>query len=135
MVDQCIEKMADLIVNYSVAVKPGDNVFVRAHVLAEPMIREVNKKVLQAGGFPFIWPEFSGLEVDVLKNGSTRQIEHIPEPISVMFEKYDCLIRILAEDNTRVLSSSDPAKMAQFTKARGPIMKTYMDRSARGELL
>jgi leucyl aminopeptidase (aminopeptidase T) len=37
--DQRIEKLAELLVNYSIAVKPDDKVLIRAHTLAEPLVR------------------------------------------------------------------------------------------------
>ncbi|KAF0109495.1 MAG: aminopeptidase [Chloroflexi bacterium] len=134
MADQRIEKMADLMVNYSVAVRPDEKVFIRAHTLAEPLVREVNRKVLQAGGHPFTMMEIPGAEGDLVKYGSDAQIEHIPEPVNVLIGTYDCMIRIIADDNTRALSSADSAKMTQWAKSRGPIMKTYMERAAKGEL-
>ena len=134
MVDQRIEKMADLMVNYSVAVKPGDKVFIRGHILAEPLIREVNKKVIKAGGLPFVIPEFPGMEGDMMKYGSASQIDYIHEPTSILYGKYDCIIYIFAQDNTHALSNVDPVKIAKATKARAPIFKLYMDRFDRREL-
>jgi len=47
MRDERIVKLADMLVNYSVAVKPGDKVAIRGSTLAEPLMREVYIKVLQ----------------------------------------------------------------------------------------
>jgi aminopeptidase len=134
MADQRIEKLAELMVNYSTKVKPGDRVFIRAHTLAEPLVREVFKKVLQAGGQPFPYMEIPGIEGELVKYGNNDQIEYIHAPVKVLYEQYDVLIRIIAEDNTHALSGADSSKMTQWQKARGPLMKTYMERAAKGDL-
>jgi aminopeptidase len=134
MVDQRIEKLADLMVNYSLGVKPGEKVLIRAHTVAEPLIKAMNRKILEAGGHPFMWLEFPGIEGDLMRYGSDEQIEFIPEPVNVLFNTYDCMIRVLADENTRALANVDSDKMSRYLKARGPIMKTYMDRAAKGDL-
>lgn len=134
MVDQRIDKLADLMVNYSLRIKPNDKVVVRAHTAAEPLIKALNKKILQAGGHPFLWLEFPGSEGELVRYGNDEQIEFIPEPVSIIYNTYDCLIRVLADDNTRASSNVDSDKMTQFAKARGSLMNTYMDRAARGDL-
>ncbi len=134
MVDQRIEKLADLMVNYSLKIKPGEKVMVRAHTVAEPLIKEVNKKILLAGGHPFLWLEFPGIEGDLVRYGNDEQIGFIPEPVNTLYKTYDCLIRILADDNTRALANVDADKMTKYVKAKDPITKTFMDRSSRGDL-
>jgi hypothetical protein len=132
MVDERIVKLAELMVDYSLEVKPNDKVFIRAGFLAEPLIRQLYRKLIQKGAHPYLTLDFPGAENEMLTYGSNEQIEYIHEPAKVMYEKYDCLIRILAEENTKALSNADPDKMTRMTKARGPLMKTYMERSARG---
>ena len=86
MVDQRIEKLADLMVNYSLGIKPNDKVVVRAHTVAEPLIKALNRKILQAGGHPFLWLEFPGIEGDLVRYGNDEQIEFIPEPVSIIYQ-------------------------------------------------
>jgi leucyl aminopeptidase (aminopeptidase T) len=54
MYDHRVEKLADILVNYSTAVQPGDWVLVQGDVLALPLVNEVVKHVLRAGGNPTI---------------------------------------------------------------------------------
>ena len=49
MRDERVEKLADMLVNYSVAVKPGDKVAIEGSTLAEPLLKEIYKSVLIAG--------------------------------------------------------------------------------------
>jgi aminopeptidase len=54
MGDPRVEKLADVIVSYSVAVRPGDKVVIEGESLAEPLLKTLYVKVLQAGGHPLM---------------------------------------------------------------------------------
>lgn len=54
MIDTRLKKLADLLVNYSVEIQPGEWVLIRGNHIAEPLISEVNRAVLEAGGHPTI---------------------------------------------------------------------------------
>jgi aminopeptidase len=133
MADIRIEKMADLLVNYSVAVKPGDRVAITGEALAEPLLREIYARVLQAGGHPFLMMAAQGLEELFFKYASEEQLKHIPPPAKLLYETYECRIAIGGEENTRALSSVDPAKLVTHQAARKDLLKTMLERSARHE--
>ncbi len=50
MADPRVEKLAQVIVGYSVAVRPGDRVVIEGDSLAEPLLKEMYIEVLRAGG-------------------------------------------------------------------------------------
>ncbi len=127
-------KLANLLVNYSLAVKPGERVLLRGGVAAEPLLKEVFIKILEAGGHPFLMPEFGWDGEYLFKLGSKEQLEYVHQPTFILYDTYDCLLRIVADENTKALSSIDADKMTTVTRARQPIMKTYMERAAKGEL-
>lgn len=134
MRDERIAKLADLLVNYSVAVKPGDKVAIRGSTLAEPLMREVYKKVLQAGGFPLLSPTLPWAQEEFYRYASDEQLQYVHEPVKHLFSDYDVLISLMASGNTRNLSHVDPDKMVLAEKANEEVMKIYMERAAKGEL-
>ena len=54
MSDPRIKKLADLLVNYSVNVQPNEWVGIFGHMIAEPLVSEVLRAVLEAGGLPTV---------------------------------------------------------------------------------
>ena len=60
MADPRIEKLADLLVNYSVAVRPGDRVMIDGDTTAGPLLKSVYTKILQAGGHPLVMTQLAG---------------------------------------------------------------------------
>ena len=64
----------------------------------------------------------------------TSRSRTFTSPEALLYQKYDRMLRIIAEENTKALSGVDPQKISIAAKARGPLMKTYMERTARGEM-
>ena len=52
MADSRQQKLADLIVNYSIKVQPGESIFILGEPVSLPLIIEMSKAVVMAGGFP-----------------------------------------------------------------------------------
>jgi aminopeptidase len=134
MTDPRVEKLADVLVSYSVAVRPGDKVVIRGGTQAEPLLKAVYAKVLQAGGHPLMLPSLPGLDELLYRYASDEQLQYIHEPQKLIVETYDVSIGIRSEANTKALSNVDPAKMVLQRQAGSELMKTYFRRSASGEL-
>ena len=134
MVDARVEKLAELMVDYSLGVKKDETVLIRAHSPAEPLIKALNRKIIEAGAHAFLLVEIPGIEGDVMRYGSDEQIEFIHKPHEILYGTYDCMIRVLADNNTHALSGVPSEKVSRALKARSGLMKTYMDRAASGAL-
>jgi len=134
MADLRIEKLAQTLVEYSVAVKPGDRVAISSSTAAGPLLKAVYARVLQAGGHPFMLLSLPDTDEVFFRYASDDQLKHVPKPLELIMETYDVRIAILAESNTRALSNVDPAKMVTRERSRTELTKTFMRRSAAGEL-
>jgi aminopeptidase len=121
-------------VDYSVAVRKGDRVAISSSTVAEPLLKQVYARVLQAGGHPFMMASLPDMEEAFFRYASEEQIRHVPEPMKLIMDTYDVRISILAESNTRALSGVSPSKTVLAQQARTDLVKTFMRRSAAGEL-
>jgi aminopeptidase len=134
MTDPRIPRLAELLVNYCVTVKPGDKVMVLGGSAGLPLLDEVYRSVIRAGGHPFpVWTEESFMEI-LLREGSEEQIRHVAPPLALMTESYDCYIRVLAPSNTRTLASVDNSRQRSLREGMQSIMRTRMQRAAAGEM-
>jgi aminopeptidase len=134
MTDPRVEKLADVLVNYSVAVQPGDKVLIEGDTPASPLLRAVYARVLQAGGLPLMLASLPGTDELLFRHASDEQLQHVPAPVQLALETYDATIGIKGTDNTKVLSGVDPSRMVLRNQAQTELMKTFMQRSASGEL-
>lgn len=133
--DPRVDKVAEVMVNYSVAVKPNDLVLIRVlDPQAEPLALEVQKHVLKAGGNPtFLMAPSRATEV-FFKYASDEQLEWLNPMQKWLWEKADVMITLIADANTKELTNVDPARLSRAQKARAPISKIFMKRQATGEL-
>ncbi len=134
MADPRVEKLAQILVDYSTAVQPGDKVLINGTPLAEPLLKAVYTKVLQAGGHPLLLPSLPGIDELLYEYGDDEQLRHIPEPTRLIIETYDVRISVRGAANTKALSNVDPARMVLRNQAQTELMKTFMERSASGAL-
>ena len=133
MSDSRVEKLADVLVNYSTAIKPGDRVMIQGKTVSEPLIREVYAKVVQAGGHPFVRAQLPGLTELFFRYASDEQLAYIPEPVKMVMETFEVGITIMGSENTKTLTNIDPGKMVLANRARTELMKTMMQRMATGD--
>ena len=134
MTDPRIEKLADMLVNYSVEIKPGDKVLLRGQNAASPLIKAVYQQVLLAGGLPMTWLIQSDLAELLYRYGNDQQISFIPEPLRIAMETFEVEITLMAEENTRALTNIDPARMVLRSKAMSELNHKFLERAARKEV-
>ena len=134
MMDIRVEKLADLLVNYSIEVRKGDNIVIEGNTLSEPLVKAVYAKVLQAGGNPLLMVQPTGAEEIYYKYASEEQLQHVPPPEKLIIETYDARIVAWGIGNTRALTSVDPAKTVMHSRSRRDLMKIALQREASGEL-
>ena len=134
MSDPRVTKLAQVLIQYSAAVKPGDLVSIRGTTLAEPLVLALLEETLRAGGHPRIRLSPSQASEVLYKNASDEQLQFICDLDRQEVEELDVSIRVLAEANTRALSNIDPTKPAMLSQARKPLQERFLERAAKGEL-
>lgn len=134
MIDPNLTKLAAVLVNYSVAVKKDQLVRLSGPTPAAPLLVELYRATLAAGGHPFVRMAPEALAEIFYKQGSDEQLKFVNPITAFETEKIDCSISIWAEENTRALTNCDPRRMALGQSARRPIMETFLKRAAEGKL-
>ena len=134
MKDPRLSKLADLLVNYSVKVQPKDWVWITGHITAEPLVNEVLRAVLQAGGNPQILMGSDDTGETKFKYASDEQLKWISPTTRMLYEEADVLISLRASNNTRHMSGIDPQKQKLRGQATQELMEIYMERSAAKDL-
>jgi aminopeptidase len=131
--DARLARLADVLVGYSTAVRPGDVVRIEGTQPSTPLIRELYGAVLRAGGHPNAELIVNETVVDLLTEGSDDQVAWVPLDVRWNLEHGDVWIVLDSPENTRELSTASPAKMARRLHGREPYQSRYLERSATGE--
>jgi aminopeptidase len=134
MRDPRLTKLAEVLVNYSVGVKPGQLVRINGSPITSPLVVEIYRAVIKAGGNPMVRmsPEETG-EI-LIRDGSDEQLKYLNPVAMFEGETIDCSIGIWAGENTRAMTNADPKRMGLMSSARKPLSKTFLDRAANGSL-
>lgn len=128
--DPRVIKQAEILVDYSLKIKPNENVVILAEFVAKPLVLEIYKLLLKRGvrqvRYYFSDYEFSEA---YFKNASDKQIKTLPEIEMYEMKKMDCYIRIGSPTNTRGLTSIDARKVGERSKVIKPILDWRVDKT------
>lgn len=134
MPDPRITKLARVLVHYALELKPGQQVQLRTHPLAEELTLPAYEEAIRAGAHVFVQNAAPGVEEILYKNASDAQLDYVSPIRKLIAETFDAQLTIWSEHNTRELSAVDPVRLARFSKAGAPVMKTFFERAARNEM-
>lgn len=130
MIDNRLEKLASILVNYSVAVKRGDVVSITGSPLGQPLAVAIYRAVLRAGGHPWMRLIPEVCEEWLLKLGDKDQLAHTSPIDKYIMRETNVRIGIWADENSRALTNVDPKRQAAHSKARKPIYDIFFKRAA-----
>ncbi len=134
MIDVRVQRLAQVICEYSLELKPGQLMLIEGPSLAEPLMLELVKSALELGAIPRVRPVTAGAQAAFLENASDEQLAYLAPSALAEMAAIDIRVAIHAAWNTRELSGIDPGRMAMAQSARKPLMDMNMRRSADGEL-
>lgn len=126
--DPRISRWAKTLVNYCLDVKPGETVQINATPAAEPLINEVYREVLRAGGHPIPAIRLGGLTETLLREGNDAQLQWINPADRLLTEQVDCFLTISSETNTRQLAGVDPERQALRQRAQRELFHLRQNR-------
>jgi aminopeptidase len=134
MRDSRLDKLAEVLVRYSTGVRRGELVSLHGPILAEPLIVALYRHVLRAGGHPVIYMAPEICAQIMLQEGSAEQLSFV-NPLDLReIEAVDVAIHVMAPENTRALTNTNPSKQAVRSKARRPAMEIFLRRAAEQSL-
>lgn len=117
MSDPRIERLADILVNYSVKVQKGERIIIAGGFLARPLLEELVKKVCEAGAEPVIRVSMESLSYLLMKHASEEILSKEDEHLLKLYESCQGLISVHAPENTRYSTNLDPNRLRMRGKA------------------
>lgn len=134
MKDLRLQKLADLLVNYSANVQEGDFVFVMCEDVAVPWMKEVVKAAIKVGAH--VETLITNVDVDTIKitESTEKQLRTNNFMMKTMLEKADVWLTAWGTFNTRSKSGVPGVKMQAYAKGAAGWRKVYSQRMGSGEL-
>ncbi len=134
MVDPRASNLAKLIAEYSVSVKSGDEVLIRAGIEALPLVRELVRTIVSMGGYTHVMLSDSSIEEAFYKYADERVLKHLSPIEKFIQEKVDVSISIISYSHAKPLVGIDPERIRVRKAARAELTEIFMRRQAAGEL-
>src|SRR5262245_13799980 len=101
MADPRVAKLAQVLVRYSLKLKPGQLFRINASDVSAPLVRELYREALLAGAHPLTRISIEGLDELFFKYGTDEQLRYIPDFSRQELEQIDATISIIGESNSR----------------------------------
>jgi aminopeptidase len=132
--DPRIEKLADVMVNYSIKVKKGDLFKIEVPYQALDLAKAVYKKALENGAYPYVDFYEEDFQELYFKYASDDQLKFVSPVRKMEIEKIDARFFVWGAKNTKFLTNTDPKRQAMAQAARKEISEIYFRRTASGEM-
>lgn len=116
MKDARMEKLADILVNYSCSLKKGEKILIEASGVPADMVTEIVKKVYEAGGYPFVELGDNKVKRAVLNGMSEELAVKMAEYDAYRMAQMDAYIGIRGGSNSLELSDVPDENMSLYSK-------------------
>jgi len=134
VIDNRLEKLAHILITHSLEIKKNDLFMIIGGNTAAPLIKEVYKKALEVGAYPYAKIGVEGLAELFYNGASQKQLKYMSPIAKFEIENIDAKLGIICPENTRNLTNVDPKKQAIYSTAQQEIHEIFLKRAAKKEL-
>jgi aminopeptidase len=134
MSDARVEKLAKVLVNYSLGVKPKQWVRIEGSAVSADLIGAALVEVTKAGAYPLTRISLPGLAYQFQRLANEDQLRFVSPAAKLETEKLDASLSIWGGTNTRETTNLDPKRMAISRAAGRHIFNRFLKRIADGSL-
>ena len=134
MTDPRVLKLAKVLVNYSVDIKPGQQLHISSSPLAYELTLAIYEEAIKAGANVFLEQPLDEASELLYKFARMHNwiMSHRLESLSMRPSMLTWRLKL--RQIVGSLSGIDPQRMARRNKANSGLMKTFLERASRGEL-
>jgi len=133
MRDQNLNRLADVLVNFSTRVQKGDLVRISGDPVAMPLLEAIYEAVVRAGGHPYLKCAPADVRDFFLQEASDEQLEYLNPILMKESEAIDVSIGLWADVNTKSATRLDPRRASKASVAQKPVRELFFKRAAAHE--
>jgi len=99
MKDPRLQKLANILLEYSNCVTAGQHVLIKGHFAAKPLIKELVKETYRLGAYPYVEIIDDEIGREISLGNSKARMEKVTEWNLAKYKDMDALVTVYAEDN------------------------------------
>jgi aminopeptidase len=134
MRDPRLARLAELVVGYSLELRPRDVLRIDVAPVGAPLAVELYRAALRVGAHPYVNVELERLPELLAKEGSDEQLRFVSPIESAEVELVDAVVSVRAESNTRALSNVSPERHQRMVAASRRLNERRWERVSAGEM-
>ncbi|MDB5293986.1 MAG: thermophilic metalloprotease family protein, partial [Phycisphaerales bacterium] len=116
MTDPRIDKLADVLINYACAVKPGEHILIEAFDVPHAFTKSLVRTAAAAGGRPVVLLKSNEIHRALMLAGTQEQWDLIADVERLQMERVQCYIGARGNPNVSELSDVPADKQKLFEK-------------------
>jgi aminopeptidase len=128
-----LDKYAKLLAEYCLYVKKGERFLIRSTSLASPLLQPLYKEILSRGGFAEFQISFEN-QSKLFYDYADDQLDYQSELYTHAISNFDGVLNIIAPFDLNETSECSSEKKKRHQMAMKDVKKTFMTRSAKGDL-
>lgn len=122
------KNLADLLIGYSTAIKPGEKVLVEYEgTCCLPLVKALIRRIYQAGGWPYVTIRESKVIRELCMGASEEQLKYQADYTLYQNQGMDAYIGVRAFDNIAELSDVPPEQMNLYQRVMRPASNHLID--------
>lgn len=134
MQDARVDRLAQLLVEYSLDVAPGDLIRLDGGECSTQLLLALFRAALRRDARPYLNVELPEVTEVLLTEGSPEQIEHVPQAVWNEIERLDALVTVWGDANTKALSNVPADNLSRHIATRRTLSARRWQRIEAGEL-
>lgn len=132
MKDPRIRQMAELLINYSVKLQPGEKLLIENTGIQQALVSAIVDEAYKAGGQPFVNLKDPKVHRSLLRGATKEQLEAWEKYESTVMEEMDAYIAIRSGDNINELSDVPSEKINYTVKRSEMYTETFAFQKQNG---
>lgn len=129
-----LNKYAKLLIDYCLDLKPGQRLYVKSATLAEPLLREIYREGMKAGGHVEIDMSFREQGKIYLDEANEDQLQYVSPSQKAAMEEFDAYLVVRAPHNLKEEQNVDKDKLKVRQQNTKWLSELYFERTANGSL-
>ncbi|MEY3479775.1 MAG: hypothetical protein RIQ71_550 [Verrucomicrobiota bacterium] len=127
--DARYEKLADVLVNHSTALKPGEKVLIEVSDVPDAIVLALIRAARRAGAFPFVQLQHGRVAREMAIGAVKDQVAFIAEFEMARMKKMDAFIAIRGSENSTEMSDVPSEKMKMIAASMRPVMNQRINKT------
>jgi aminopeptidase len=133
MPDPRVQKLAEVLVRYSLELKPGEEFILESSPIAQDLNLAIYQEAVLAGSHVIAVNDLPGAEEILYHYATDEQLDYVSPVYKLIADYYTANLYIEVLENTRELTSIDPARISRVRSAMAELRRRHIERTAAGE--